>query len=195
MNKVLSGLAITGVVALGLAMPSSAAPSAPTAPTADAPTSDLKFRVRTSDETGFEKTTPPRTEGIAGGFVFVPINPYRAFDTRRIATNVMVGGKEIIFDVLTNEDLVAQIPSTAVAVTYNLTITQTVGSGYLSIYPADINWPGTSSINFTTSGQTLANGGTVAVGLGSFLGELAVYCGPNANIAANFIVDITGYYI
>ena len=40
----------------------------------------------------------------------------------------------------------------------NLTITQTEIAGYVAVFPADIAWPGNSSINWSESNQNIANG-------------------------------------
>jgi hypothetical protein len=138
---------------------------------------------------------PARTEGIAGGYVFVPINPFRAYDSRSYADGFMGGGDTVYFDVLTDQNGAAMIPADAVAVTYNLTATVTLNSGFLAIYPADIYWPGNSSLNWTQTNQTLANGGTVAIGNLDGPGQVEVYCGPATYLGTDFIVDITGYYI
>lgn len=45
----------------------------------------------------------------------------------------------------------------------NLTITETVSSGFVAVFSAGISWPGNSSINWTTTGQNVANGVITAV--------------------------------
>lgn len=132
---------------------------------------------------------------VTNGLVFVPVNPYRTLDSRAYPDGLMVGGDSWYFDVLTTENGMPVIPATAEAVTYNLTVTGTYGWGYCALYPADINWPGNSSINWTQNGQSIANGGTVAIGFWDAPGQVEIYCGPNATAATDFIVDITGYYV
>jgi hypothetical protein len=126
------------------------------------------------------------------GFSFVPINPYRSIDTRPdpLFTNQLFD-----IDLITDEDVVQQIPSTAVAVTYNVTVADTVGTGFLALFPADINWPGNSSINWWRSGLLLANGGVVALGESPFsgVGSATVLCGGGGSTP--FLIDVTGYYI
>jgi hypothetical protein len=134
--------------------------------------------------------------GIAGGYVFVPINPFRAIDSRNYPGGFLLGGEAFFFDVVTDDNGTPQIPPEAVAVTYNLAVTGTIGSGYLGIYPADINWPGNASINWGQSDTTLSNGGTVAVGFWTTDAQAEVYCGPaGTSVGTYFVVDITGYYI
>ena len=129
-------------------------------------------------------------QGTAGGYVFVPINPYRSYDSRYFTEGFLIGGDEEYLNVLTNEYGQQMIPSDAVAVTYNLTATGNVGDGgYLALYPGDIYWPGNSSINFGPD-STIANGGVVAV---DAAGGIWVRLGYGY-VATNYILDITGYY-
>ena len=85
-----------------------------------------------------------------------------------------------------------QIPETAVAVTYNLTVTETSGSGFLAVFPADVAWPGNASINWTGSNQTVGNGGTVAIGFLDGPAQMRVAMGGTGS--THYIIDITGYY-
>jgi hypothetical protein len=200
MKRTLTGLAVAGIVALGLAIPSSAAPSlSPSAgdaagrPAVGDEPAKLLQRHDASDTRRAQ--VPPKVEGIAGGFVYVPITPYRTVDSRSYAEGFMVGGDEVYFTVLTDENNVPRVPNTAVAVTYNLTVDGTVGAGYCALFPGSANWPGNSSINWTASRQTIANGGTVAIDFFDAFGQVSVFCGPGVTAGTDFILDITGYYI
>ena len=68
----------------------------------------------------------------------------------------------------------------------NLTVTDTVSDGFLTLYAAGVPRPGTSSINWFASGQSLANQATTAVGSGN---QLSVYAGGNTQ----FLVDLLAY--
>lgn len=126
---------------------------------------------------------------------FVPINPYRALDSRAYRDGDMFPGVEVYFTVWEDEGGVQRIPSDIQAVSYNLTVTNTMGvGGYLAVFPADIFWPGNSSINWFGSGLDLSNGGIVAVGDLSEPGQVSVYMGEVPNTATYFILDITGYF-
>ena len=140
-------------------------------------------------------STGSRPEAIAGGFVFVPVNPFRTWDSRAAGFGRLPGGLVARFTVLTDINDVQRIPVEAVAVTYNLTVTDTIGGGYLALYPVDIEWPGNSSINWTVSGSTIANGGTVAIGdFEDVIGGIEVYNGLSSP-GTHFIIDVTGYYL
>jgi len=45
----------------------------------------------------------------------------------------------------------------------NLTIAETEGSGFVAVFPANIAWPGNSSINWTAGNQIIANGVITAI--------------------------------
>ena len=138
---------------------------------------------------------PARTEMVASGYLFVPINPFRTFDSRAYPDGFMRARDTWFFDVLTDQVGSPMIPAAAVAVTYNLTVVGTRGGGYCALYPADINWPGNSSINWTQAGQTIANGGTVAIGFFDAAGQVEIYCDSTGGFAGtDFILDITGFY-
>lgn len=185
----LASLVLAGGGSLLTSSLSSAAPSPP--PPVERVITDHQVptpKAAPADATSF-------TEGVAGGYVFVPINPFRTWDSRLTGYGRLPGGMVDRFTVLTDMDNVQRIPVEAVAVTYNLTVDATLGAGYLALYPVDIVWPGNSSINWSASNTTLANGGTVAIGdWGGVVGGIEVYNGPSSP-GTHFIVDITGYYI
>jgi hypothetical protein len=108
---------------------------------------------------------------------------------------VLRTNQEFDIDVVTDVDGQLMIPQDAKAVTYNLTIADTQGAGYLGIFPANVDWPGNSSINWWQSGLLLANGGAVGLGVSfvtNLAGSVALHAGGPGSTA--FIVDITGYY-
>jgi hypothetical protein len=80
---------------------------------------------------------------------FIGATP-RALDTRTGAR--LAAGAEVVVDLST-----FVIP-TARSVVLNVTAVQVAGRGFLSVYRDGIPFPGTSSVNYTTAGQTVANG-------------------------------------
>lgn len=78
------------------------------------------------------------------------------------------------------------VPSTAEAVSLNVTVTQPNGQGYLTVYPCGRGRPATSNVNYT-AGQTVANNVTVGVGSG---GKVCVYTLATAHV----VVDYSGYF-
>jgi hypothetical protein len=83
------------------------------------------------------------------------------------------------------------VPSTAVAVTGNLTVTQQQSQGFLFIGPAAASNPTSSTLNFPF-GDDRANAVTVAL---SADGRLWVtYAAPTLTPTAQVIFDVTGYF-
>jgi hypothetical protein len=194
-------LVAAGILGLGLTVQSAAAAPVLGAARAAAGSSAIAASDGTTPKQPAErvvpepKAAPISTQAIGGGYIFVPINPYRSFDSRLIGP--LPGGYVDRFSVLTDIYGVQRIPDDAVAVTYNLTVTDTMGSGFAAIYPIDIDWPGNSSINWTAPGTTVANGGTVAIGnFLSVTGGVEVYIGPDLDsVGTHYLIDITGYYV
>jgi subtilisin len=83
----------------------------------------------------------------------------------------------------------AGIPSDAVAVTGNLTVTSPTSTGYVSLGPSLPSHPKTSTIN-VTSGLTIANGVTAQLAGGSLA---AVFVGTTGS-STHLVFDVTGYY-
>jgi hypothetical protein len=127
----------------------------------------------------------------------VPINPYRALDTRSNRFGRQYRDEPPLeFNVFTDLNDVARFPAELItatyAISYNLTVAATEGSnGFLTVYPADLPAvPNVSSINWSAGGLDLANGGIVAVAGVS----VKIACGGPPNVSAHVIFDITGIY-
>jgi hypothetical protein len=79
-----------------------------------------------------------------------------------------------------------------VAAYLNVTVTQTVGAGYLVVSASDLSGqrprPATSNVNWSTTGQTLANLVLTAVG-----GENGVEVHAEGSGPTDVIVDLQGY--
>ena len=70
------------------------------------------------------------------------ITPFRTVATPSFGLPKLRSGESDDWDVWTDVNGAAQIPSTAQAVTYNLTITQTEGAAFLAIIPAGAGFAG-----------------------------------------------------
>jgi hypothetical protein len=83
------------------------------------------------------------------------------------------------------------IPTSATAVTGNLTVTQQTSLGFLYLGPDPMDYPSSSTLNFPTNDDR-ANGVFVALGTG---GTLSVtYAAPTLGPTAHVIFDVTGYF-
>lgn len=145
--------------------------------------------------------TPGTWRKLAGpstGGAFHPINPIRVYDSR-LGTNTPNGrlmrNSNIVVSVkdargstgtVTTADA---IPAGAVAVSYNLTVTQPQGGNFLSIAPGDATGFTASAINFNGS-TDVANGGIVRLDGNR---QVKIFCGDQQG-STHVILDVTGYY-
>ncbi|HUF98281.1 MAG TPA: hypothetical protein VMM60_09130, partial [Ilumatobacter sp.] len=81
------------------------------------------------------------------------------------------------------------VPPGATAVMFNLTVTDTIGPGYLNVSPGLVTEVAASTINWTETGTSLANSSMVGLSDDRLI---RVWCAPSAS--THFIVDILGYY-
>ena len=119
---------------------------------------------------------PARTWAASG---YVPLNPFRLIDTRQTGA-ISPGGTLAI-----NPAATTTAAAGAEAVAVNVTVTGSIGSGFLTVFPCGTPLPNASNLNYG-SGDTRAVLVTVALGAGSF----CVY----SQSAAHVIVDLQGAY-
>lgn len=134
--------------------------------------------------------------GTAGAFI--PVDPTRVYDSRLgsgAGTGILGTGASRVVSIADGIDLTTGavtvpdiVPTGSTAIQYNLTVTDTVGSGYLQVAPGYATGITSSSINWSGSGQTIANGLTVKV---SSNRQVKATVGPGAT---QFIIDVLGYY-
>jgi hypothetical protein len=132
--------------------------------------------------------------GEAGfGPLFVLSQPIRLYDSRTphiggtTRNGPISGGENRPISIqLDNNDELIELPVSAVrAALVNLTITETVGSGFLAVgNPGPDGGRTTSNINWSTSDQTLANLAVTTL----FEDNLTVFAGGPGS--TNFIVDL-----
>jgi len=138
-----------------------------------------------------------RVASEASAGVFVAVDPFRAYDSRAVTNGRLGKGENVVVDcsdALKNDgtvDVADALPAGATAIVYNLTAVNTGGRGYLQVAPGDATSTAASAINWSSAGLTIANGSTVKLD-GSR--QVKVFCGGPAGAAADFIIDIVGYY-
>lgn len=127
------------------------------------------------------------TQAAAGGYT--SLSPARLLDTRKGigAPAGMVGqGKSVVLTIAVADG--GQLPSAGVsAVALNVTVTGTVGGGYITAYPDGTTRPLASNLNFSP-GDTLANMVIVPVGAD---GKIDLY---NSGSGTQIIADVAGYF-
>jgi len=121
---------------------------------------------------------------------FFSIAPCRVLDTRNavgpLGGPALAGGAARTFEIANH----CGIPTTATAISANITITRPTTAGYLTLYPSGSTPPLASVINFRP-GQTRANNAIVPLGAS---GRLDVLCGMASSNSVDFILDLNGYF-
>lgn len=134
-------------------------------------------------------TLPQIASAQSGPFQYYPLTPCRTVDTRgAVATN---GGPFLGAGTTRNFSIrgFCGVPTTAKAVTMNVTVTGASASSWLTIWPSGTSMPVVSTINFDGGDWALANG--AIVGLSTATQDLSV---SNANGNVHVIIDVTGYF-
>jgi serine protease inhibitor ecotin len=123
------------------------------------------------------------------GATYVPLTPTRLLDTRY---GTGLGGAFTSHGARTwKVGSVNPVPSSATAVTGNLTVTGQSSAGFLFIGPVAINDPTSSNLNFPY-GDDRANAVAIALGGG---GNLSItYAAGMMGPVAQVIFDVTGYF-
>jgi hypothetical protein len=120
---------------------------------------------------------------------FIPVTPCRVADTRvgfgfsgQYGPPFMAGGVPRSFMIWGQ----CGIPVGATAVSFNFTVTNTAGAGFLLVFPEGGAPPNVSTLNYVAS-QTIANAAVVPLGSG---GLTAI---PGVS-GFNLLIDVNGYY-
>jgi hypothetical protein len=122
-----------------------------------------------------------------GTETFILPTPMRAYDSRQ-PTNTL-GVPAIAANTTTTVDLSSYVPPTAIAALVTVTVTETSGAGFLTVYSADLTAvPATSTVNWTEAGSDVATTTTVKL---SGAGDIKFTTGPNGG--ADVIIDVLGY--
>jgi len=130
------------------------------------------------------------------------INPGRGYDTRylapgnaRLSTTNGPLSFTVAFGYAGGTATIIRnplIPVGATAVTCNVTVTRTIGTGFITINPYNVGTTDSSTINWFGTDQTFANGITVKLGGDR---QLTAVCSGSGSPSAHLIVDITGYFL
>jgi hypothetical protein len=146
------------------------------------------FTVTATNASGTGPSSAPVAATPLSGATYHPVDPARLLDTR--SGNGLSGAftprAPRAFQVTTR----GGVPAGAVAVTGNLTVTGQTSAGFLSLGPASVADPTTSTLNFPL-GDTRANGVTVKL---SADGKLWVTAALAAGKTAQVLFDVTGYF-
>ena len=131
-------------------------------------------------------TAEPASAAPSGASAYVAVAPTRVFDTR----TGLGGSSRVPAGGLINLTIAGQapVPTGAIAVVVNLTVTNVGRDGFITAWPAGQPQPLTSVINFEHPGQTIANLVTVSLGAD---GAISLFALGDTDL----IADVQGYYI
>ncbi len=120
---------------------------------------------------------------------FVALSPCRLADTRGNGFDGEFGPPSMSPGNARNFTAAGQcgVPEDAAAVSFNFTVVRTNGMGYLTLYPAGVPRPGTSSLNYTF-GQVVANSVVVGLGVGGAI------TAEVSGLGTDLIIDVNGYF-
>jgi hypothetical protein len=121
---------------------------------------------------------------------FIGITPCRIADTRGNGFTGQYGPPSLAAGAAAARSFTLSgqcgIAGSAVAVSLNITVTNTLGPGFIKIYPQGGTVPVVSTLNYL-AGQTVANAAVVALGSGG----VTVVAGVSGT---DLIIDANGYY-
>ncbi|CAB4723597.1 unannotated protein [freshwater metagenome] len=136
--------------------------------------------------------------GPSAAGAFTPVTPARVYDSR-LSTYALHGvlgsGQNRPISVANSFDVNGTpvtanfVPIGATAVFANVTVVDTIGNGWLAINPGGTTAVSASSINWSASGQILANGISLTL---NATRQITVVNGSSGS--TNFIIDVLGYY-
>jgi hypothetical protein len=138
----------------------------------------------------WQKLSSP--SGFQQGNTCMLANPIRILDTRPgkpaainpgapIATGATYGLQ------ITGESVGGvEVPAGAVAVVGNITVVNTTGPGYLTLFPAGASRPTASTINYSAANQVIANGVVMRL---SGSGAMDIYAATTTDV----VFDATGF--
>ena len=150
---------------------------------------DLWFSVPGATATAPVKWLRLAGAATAGSFVALP-SPVRVYDSRLPSPSPLVTGQERSITVTTGPANIPVIPIGASAGAFNLTVTDTLQSGFLAIFSDDVSFANTSNINWKADAQDIANFAISAV---SATGKVRIRAGGPGS--TNFALDVAGYYL
>jgi hypothetical protein len=129
-------------------------------------------------------------QGYFSGDAYTGIAPDRFLDTRNGETDLVpnkAAGEEFAVGVAG----VRGVPEDATSTVLNVTVTNSAGPGFVTVWPCDELRPLASNVNVTGPGQTVANAVVAKIATtGPSVGSVCV----SGSTAVDVIVDVQGYF-
>jgi hypothetical protein len=137
---------------------------------------------------------------VTQALTFVGITPCRILDTRGLGFTLQAGPPSLVANASRTFQITGTvpgvpapcgIPTTAVAISVNFTVTGFTGQGDLRVFPAGGTLPLVSIINYQL--ENIANATTVPLGpSGGGQNGITVHCDA---AGTDFLADVNGYYV
>lgn len=155
---------------------------------------------------GADRSARAQEATDAAPSLFVPIDAYRTWDSRigidghaakhsRTVDNLGVPARLHPSLVIAGPNP-PPVPDDAVAVSFNVTVTDTEGAGFAQVDVFGGADGSTSTVNWNGPGQTVSNSGVVGLVNVDDAGNLfEVYIGGDSEAKTHLVVDITGYFV
>jgi outer membrane protein assembly factor BamB len=123
------------------------------------------------------------------GADFVSLTPCRVVDTRKKRGSL--GGPALSAGLDRGFTLTGRcaIPSTAKALSVNVTVTQSTAAGFVTLFQGSTAFPLIETVDYA-AGQTRANNAIVALGAA---GDIVAHCGQTSG-TVQLIIDVDGYF-
>jgi len=124
------------------------------------------------------------------GLQFFAVTPCRAADTRTGFGGILPASTVRNFTIKT----VCGIPTTAKAVSVNVTVVAPNADGFFFVWPAGATIPGVSTINFNAGEPAIANGAIVPLNTAGVPDLSGAYGTASGAGNAHVVLDVTGYF-
>ncbi|MCX6519281.1 MAG: cadherin-like beta sandwich domain-containing protein [Actinobacteria bacterium] len=118
---------------------------------------------------------------VGAGDKYLPVTPARLVDTREAGVPVADG--QVLEVVVAGR---GGLPSDSTAAALNVTVAETTGPGFVTVFPCGGDRPLASNLNYV-AGQTVSNAAVAKIGVD---GKVCIY----VKTAAHVVVDVNGAY-
>ncbi len=139
------------------------------------------------DVQGYFSTDTTPAPGAQGPLGFQTLPPCRMADTRLSNTPIAAGTVRTF-----TAQGVCGVPAGAAVASLHVGVPAPTASGFITLFPSNISFPGTSTINFQSGISDLRNGALLR--LSSTTPDLAAYFGGAAGTNVHAYFDVNGYF-
>jgi hypothetical protein len=130
----------------------------------------------------------------SGPYSFYGVAPCRIVDTRN--PDGPVGGPALLSGNARSFPVIGycNVPSTAKAVTLNVTLVSPTVNGFITLYPVGGLNPSTSNVNANAGTSAIANAVVTLLSSGTGGTNVTAVFGSGQSGTAHLLIDVTGYF-